>query len=123
MAFYFDYSRKVFTFIATPPYPVAMKNLTLEQAANQLAELGHSTRLGIYRELVKAGTTGMPVADLQQALAVPGSTLSHHISRLVQVGLVQQVREGRVLRCFAQFDRLNSLMGFLQKECCINQKC
>ncbi|MCH8529292.1 MAG: helix-turn-helix domain-containing protein [Saccharospirillum sp.] len=100
-----------------------MKRLTLEQAAKQLAELGHTTRLGLYRQLVKAGTTGMPVADLQQALGVPGSTLSHHISRLVQVGLVRQVREGRVLRCFAQFEQLNTLLGFLQEECCVHQTC
>lgn len=100
-----------------------MSTLTLEQAADQLAELGHATRLGIYRELVKAGTAGMPVADLQNKLEVPGSTLSHHISRLVRVGLVLQVREGRVLRCFAQYDRLNSLLSFLREECCINQSC
>ncbi|MFY0663133.1 MAG: helix-turn-helix transcriptional regulator [Natronospirillum sp.] len=97
--------------------------MNLEQAAEQLAELGHPTRLGIYRELVKAGKTGMPVADLQNTLAVPGSTLSHHISRLMRVGLVRQVREGRVLRCFAQYDRLNLLIGFLQEECCVNQRC
>ncbi|WP_370529873.1 ArsR/SmtB family transcription factor [Salinispirillum sp. LH 10-3-1] len=100
-----------------------MSTLNLEQAAEQLAELGHPTRLGIYRELVKAGKTGMPVADLQSTLAVPGSTLSHHISRLMRVGLVRQVREGRVLRCFAQYDRLNLLIGFLQEECCVNQRC
>ncbi|MFC3851216.1 ArsR/SmtB family transcription factor [Salinispirillum marinum] len=100
-----------------------MSTLTLEQAADQLAELGHATRLGIYRELVKAGTTGMPVADIQNSLAVPGSTLSHHISRLVRVGLVRQVREGRVLRCFAQYDQLNTLLGFLRDECCVDQRC
>ena len=98
-----------------------MSTKTLEQAADQLAELGHVTRLGIFRELVKAGYSGLPVSDLQRALDVPGSTLSHHISRLTRVGLVRQVREGRVLRCFAQYPELQGLIGFLQKECCVNQ--
>ncbi|WP_028671002.1 ArsR/SmtB family transcription factor [Saccharospirillum impatiens] len=100
-----------------------MTTLTLEQAADQLAELGHPTRLGLYRLLVRAGHGGAPVAQLQQQLDVPGSTLSHHLSRLVQVGLVKQVREGRVLRCFAQYDRLNTLIGYLMEECCTESGC
>ncbi|MEX0584664.1 MAG: helix-turn-helix transcriptional regulator [Natronospirillum sp.] len=98
-----------------------MTHLTLEAAAAQLSELGHPTRLRLYRLLVRAGHTGMPVADLQQRLAVPGSTLSHHLSRLIAVGLVRQVREGRVLRCYAQYDRLNRLIGYLQEECCSHE--
>ncbi len=95
--------------------------MKIELAARQLAELGHVTRLGIYRILVKAGSSGQPVSYLQEQLQVPGSTLSHHINKLVQVGLVKQVREGRVLRCFAQFDTLDKLVGFLIKECCSQQ--
>lgn len=100
-----------------------MTRLTLEQASEQLAELGHPTRLSLYRVLVKAGTRGMPVADIQQQLDVPGSTLSHHISRLLKVGLVVQVREGRVLRCHAQYECLNLLIQFLMEECCADESC
>ena len=92
--------------------------MKIETAANQLAELGHVTRLSIYRNLVKAGVDGLPVASLQAQLQVPGSTLSHHINRLVQVGLVKQIREGRVLRCVAQYQSLDELLAFLVKECC-----
>jgi DNA-binding transcriptional ArsR family regulator len=92
--------------------------MKIETAANQLAELGHVTRLGIYRNLVKEWHKGLPVAMLQAQLQVPGSTLYHHIYRLVQVGLVKQVREGRVLRCFAQYESLDELLAFLIKECC-----
>ncbi|MFT5521677.1 MAG: ArsR family transcriptional regulator, partial [Enterobacterales bacterium] len=31
------------------------------------------------------------------------------------------VREGRVLRCFAQYKELNELISYLSDECCINQ--
>ena len=97
------------------PYTAAMK---IEQAASQLAELGHSTRLEIYRVLVRAGHEGLPVSAIQQKLDIPGSTLSHHISRLVKVGLVNQSREGRVLRCQAQYQELDRLIAFLSEECC-----
>ena len=92
--------------------------MNIEKAASQLAELGHVTRLGIYRALVKAGPNGLPVADIQNMLQVPGSTLSHHITRMINVGLVKQVREGRVLRCFAQYEQLQGLISFLVEECC-----
>lgn len=96
--------------------------MKIEYAATQLAELGHTTRLGIYRTLVKAGRGGLPVSSIQQQLNVPGSTLSHHITRLVRVGLLKQVREGRVLRCFAQYEELTRLIEFLSEECCAAEK-
>lgn len=92
--------------------------MKIDKAAAQLAELGHVTRLEIYRILVKAGHDGMPVSAIQERLSIPASTLSHHISRLVRVGLVSQTREGRVLRCNAQYQELNSLIAFLSEECC-----
>ena len=92
-----------------------------EQAAQKLAELGHPTRLEIFRHLVRGGHKGIPVGEIQLALQVPGSTLSHHLSRLVSVDLVSQRREGRTLYCVPQYEALNELMGFLQEECCVNE--
>ena len=92
--------------------------MNIEQAADKLAELGHVTRLSIYRALVNAGHQGLPVSDIKAKLTIPGSTLSHHISRLIRVGLVKQDRDGRVLWCKAQYSELGALMDFLTKECC-----
>jgi ArsR family transcriptional regulator len=93
-----------------------------EDAANRLAELGNSTRLAIFRYLVKAGHEGVPVGHIQKEFDIPGSTLSHHISRLVRVGLVQQVRESRTLYCIPQYEALAELVAFLQSECCTGVK-
>ena len=93
--------------------------MDIQDAADKLAELGHATRLRVYRALVKAGDDGLPVSDIMQQLEIPASTLSHHISRLMRVGLIKQVRQGRVLRCYAQYSELTELMSFLTKECCI----
>lgn len=95
--------------------------MQIDIAAKKLAELGHTTRLQIFRQLIRAGEQGVPVGELQSALGVPGSTLSHHINRLVSVGLVVQHREGRTLYCIPQYNALDDLISFLQEECCINE--
>ncbi len=88
------------------------------QAARCLDKLGNPTRLEVFRLLVKAGRDGLPVGDIQEHLDVPASTLSHHISHLVNAGLVHQEREGRVLRCRPDFALMESLIGFMTEECC-----
>ncbi len=95
--------------------------MNIEAVAKCLAELGHTTRLEIFRYLVKGGRQGVPVGELQSVLGVPGSTLSHHITKLVNVGLVAQRREGRTLYCVPQFEELNAILEFLQEECCVNE--
>ncbi len=94
-----------------------------EIAAKKLAELGHITRLSIFRYLVKVGDQGAPVGQIQEKLNVPGSTLSHHISRLVSVGLIRQKRESRTLYCIPQFEVLDELIEFLKSECCTEAGC
>ena len=89
-----------------------------EDAAKRLSELGNTTRLSIFRYLVKVGPDGVPVGQIQKALGIPGSTLSHHISRLISVGLIKQNRASRTLYCTAQYDSLRELIDFLQSECC-----
>lgn len=93
----------------------------LESTAKRLAELGHVTRLAIFKELVKAGPEGIPVGHIQDRLEIPASTLSHHLSKMVKVGLVEQRRESRTLYCLPRFDALNEVMDFLRQECCIEQ--
>lgn len=96
--------------------------MELEAVANALKELGHPTRLSVYKALVRAGECGLPVGELQRRLDIPNSTLSHHISALVSVGLLLQRREGRILYCLPQYEVLNQIMSFLVEECCAEQE-
>lgn len=91
---------------------------TAEMAAEMLAALGAPIRLAILRALVRAGRGGMTVGALQARLAMPGSTLSHHLRALIQAGVIVQDREGRRLICRAQYDRIEGLAAFLVTECC-----
>lgn len=92
--------------------------MTLEQAASRLEALGNPTRLNIYRILVRAGAEGLPVGAVQERLAIPGSTLSHHFKRLLESGLVTQERQATTLVCRANYEVMSGLLGFLAHECC-----
>ena len=91
--------------------------LPFAEAARCLAELGHPHRLQIFNLLVKAGEVGCKVGDVQEALALPKSTLSHHLAELVAIGLVTQTREGQVLRCRVRADRARLVQQFVN-QCC-----
>ncbi|MBD1388791.1 helix-turn-helix transcriptional regulator [Neiella sp. HB171785] len=96
--------------------------MKLELVAKTLKELGHPTRLAVYHAVVRAGRQGVAVGSLQQKLNVPGSTLSHHLSGLLSVGLISQRREGRTLFCVADDERFNAMVSFLQNECCADEE-
>ena len=97
--------------------------MVIEKAASQLEALGNVTRLRIYRALVRAGEEGLPVGRLQEKLDIPASTLSHHLKRLVDTGLVVQDRQATTLMCTANYKHMNDLIGYLVNECCADQGC
>lgn len=96
--------------------------MTLEQVAPRLAALGNVTRLEIYRILVRAGREGLLVSGVQDKLQVPASTLSHHLRKLVEVGLVTQEREGTSLICRADFAVMEASFALFSKECCADEQ-
>lgn len=92
--------------------------MKLENAAKQLEALGNPTRLAIYRDLVKAGHKGSTVGDIREKLNIPASTLSHHLAKLVQAGLLSQERDSRSLVCRLDYENMETLMAFLVHNCC-----
>jgi ArsR family transcriptional regulator len=92
--------------------------MELEQAAQRCAELGNTTRLSIFRLLVRAGKNGLPVGAIGRHLDIPGSTLNHHIQRLVQVGLINQRKQSRTIHCEPQMGAVRALAEYLLSECC-----
>jgi DNA-binding transcriptional ArsR family regulator len=97
--------------------------MNIEQAAKQLEALGNPTRLQVYRMLVRAGDGGLPVGSLQEKLGIAASTLSHHLHRLILTGLVTQERQATTLICRANYPAMDSLVGFLVDECCVDAPC
>lgn len=92
--------------------------MTPEEVAASLAELGNPHRLSVFRFLVKAGHGGASVGDIQKALDIPPSTLSHHLSRMARVGLIRQEKHSRTILCIPEYPHLEALIHFLKEECC-----
>lgn len=89
------------------------------RATRALDALGNDKRLAIYRLLVRAGDGGLAVGDIQRALGIPASTLSHHVAWLSRAGLVAQKRQGREIRCRADYEIMRGLVGYLTEACCV----
>ncbi|GGB43791.1 transcriptional regulator [Roseibium aquae] len=86
--------------------------------ARALAALGHDARLAIFRLLVKAGDDGLRVSDIGEHLGLAPSTLAHHLSTLVDAGLVLQEKQGREVYNRVDFPAMHRVVGFLTSECC-----
>jgi len=57
---------------------------------------------------------------VQQHTGLARSTLSHHLHKLISVGLVSQRREGTTLYCCAEYLAMNETPEFLRAECCVD---
>lgn len=88
-----------------------------------LRALAHESRLAAYRALVQAGPAGLSVGELRIALDLPPATLTSHLNQLRAAGLVNDEREGRVIRVRADFNLMNALIGFLTENCCGGKSC
>jgi len=88
-----------------------------------LRALGHASRLSAYRALIQAGPGGLPVGALRVRLDLPPATLIAHLNVLRAAGLVNDAREGRVIRVRADYARMNALIGYLTENCCAGTPC
>jgi DNA-binding transcriptional ArsR family regulator len=87
-------------------------------AVEALKALAHDTRLATYRLLVQAGPGGLAVGEVGERLKLPAPTLTSHLNVLRHAGLVRDAREGRSIRCRADYARMNALLSFLTENCC-----
>jgi ArsR family transcriptional regulator len=90
--------------------------------AEMFSAIGAEPRLRIMRLLLSAHPDGLVVGELQSELDIPSSTLSHHLDKLRNHGLVTVHRESTFLRYAVDTDALQELLGFLYAECCTRNK-
>jgi ArsR family transcriptional regulator len=86
--------------------------------ADMFSAMGAGPRLRIMRLLLSAHPAGMVVGDIGLELGIAASTLSHHLDKLRNEGLVKVRREGTYLWYSADAGGLKELLGFLYAECC-----
>jgi ArsR family transcriptional regulator, arsenate/arsenite/antimonite-responsive transcriptional repressor len=90
--------------------------------ADMLSAMGTEPRLRIMQLLLSAHPDGLVVGDIQSELDIPNSTLSHHLEKLKNEGLVNVRRESTFLRYTANTEALQELLQFLYAECCTRNK-
>ncbi len=90
--------------------------------ADMFSAMGTEARLRIMQLLMTAEPIGLVVGDIQSELEIPNSTLSHHLDKLKNEGLVSVRREGTFLWYRANTDALKDLLGFLYAECCTRNR-
>src|SRR6202049_3347804 len=86
--------------------------------ADMFSAMGTEPRLRIMQLLLSAHPEGLVVGEIQSELDIPNSTLSHHLDKLRNEGLVLVNRESTFLRYSAKTEALRELLQFLYAECC-----
>lgn len=98
---------------------------TTEQVAkyaDMFSAMGTEARLRIMQLLLSAHPEGLVVGEIQEELEIPNSTLSHHLDKLKNEGLVEARRESTFLHYTADTGALQELLQFLYAECCTRNK-
>jgi ArsR family transcriptional regulator, arsenate/arsenite/antimonite-responsive transcriptional repressor len=90
--------------------------------ADMLAAMGVEPRLRVMQLLLSAHPDGLVVGEPQAELGIPNSTLSHHLEKLKNEGLVKVRRDSTFLWYTADTEALQELVGFLYAECCTRNK-
>jgi ArsR family transcriptional regulator, arsenate/arsenite/antimonite-responsive transcriptional repressor len=90
--------------------------------ADMFSAMGTEARLRIMQLLLTAHPEGLVVSEIQQALDIPNSTLSHHLDKLRSEDLVRVRRESTFLHYTANTQALQELLQFLYAECCTRNK-
>ncbi len=100
----------------------ALHDDQIARYADMMAALGTETRLRIVRLLLSAHPNGLVVGEIGSELGIPASTLSHHLEKLKNEGLVKVRRESTFLRYTANTRALQDILAFLFAECCTRNK-
>ncbi len=107
---------------APPKSPSAKSSDRVAKYADMFSAMGTEPRLRIMQLLLTAHPEGLVVNEIQGELEIPNSTLSHHLDKLRNEGLVEVQREGTFLRYTANTVALQGLLQFLYAECCTRNK-
>ena len=69
--------------------------MELHEATAALSALAQTSRLELFRLLVKSGADGMVAGEISEELEIPKPTLSFHLKELTATGLISSERHGR----------------------------
>lgn len=83
-----------------------------------LGALGQTTRLDVFRLLVRNEPEGIAAGEIARVLEIPHNTLSTHLGILTRSGLAQSRRQSRSIIYRADLERFREMTLFLVSDCC-----
>lgn len=87
-------------------------------ALEAFSALSQSTRLEVFRLLIRCEPHGLPAGEIAARLGAPQNTLSTHLAILTRAGLTSSERRSRSIIYRVQLDAVRGLVGFLTDACC-----
>lgn len=100
----------------------AISQSAIDDIAAAFAALGQSSRLRVVRLLLSAHPKGLPAGEIQKELDISAPTLSHHLEKLRQVGLITAEKDRQWIWYSVRSEALKSLIDFLFEECCTRNR-
>lgn len=95
---------------------------SIDNIAAAFAALGQPSRLRVVRLLLSAYPKGLPAGEIQKELGIAAPTLSHHLDKLRQVGIVTAEKDRQWIWYSVRSDALKHLIDFLFEECCTRNR-
>ena len=87
-------------------------------AVDALSALAQTSRLQVFRLLVRNGPAGLAAGEIALKLAIPHNTLSTHLAILTRAGLLNSTRFGRSIVYRIDPDGIRQLLNHLIQDCC-----
>ena len=101
--------------------PLAAGTMTMAtalQVALRMRALGEPVRVRLLSLVLAAGDGGICTRDLAPAVALTESTVSHHLGKLRDAGLVEGTRAGMNVYYRPVLSSLAALCRVIDPECC-----
>lgn len=92
--------------------------MEIKHAVEVFAALAQEHRLAVFRLLISEGAGGLTAGEIAQRLAIPPSTLSHHLAHLERAGLLRSWRVDRRIFYAVDIIGTRALVTFLTEDCC-----
>ena len=92
-----------------------------DTAIEAFAALAQTSRMAIFRMLVRVGPDGLTATAISRRAGIVPSTLSGHLAILKRAGLLTATRHSREIHYAADLRAMNALLSFMLADCCAGQ--